>query len=277
MRQVTTVPARSVRRVFRSLFPSLYAHMSLMRIDYLVYSGHKTATQTIRMTLHANGYRCTHCHHLGNTDIRMDLDSFRRYLERYKARNGKRLDIITVFREPVEKLISSFFQSHGTDAIQNKYVADVSETILSRCSVRELQEKFIHDLDSGDIGRRETLYDICRALNINVADLDYDEERGYGLYETERCRLFILRFDTLIRDGRFEDVLSSITGKEIHEQPSNVSDSKWYADVYSEFKASLEIPHTTVQKVYEARRDAIDVFYPGEYESLLDKAFERYG
>lgn len=91
---------------------------SLLDLDFLVFSSHKTGTQTIRNSLRASGYSATHCHqvsHLGLCD-----DDLEGYLDAYFARHSKPLDVITLFREPIDRHISSFFQGYGSRPLNEK-------------------------------------------------------------------------------------------------------------------------------------------------------------
>jgi len=250
----------------------------MLKIDYLIYSSHKTATQTVSSTLRMNGYKCMHCHSLTDETTQMERGTFSQYLDRYYRKNKRKLNIITVFREPIGRHISSFFQWYGDGVVRKKRVRNTTDTIIYRCSVQELQEKFINELNNQThVGRSESIDEICDELNITIDDLNYDTERQYGLVERDYCKLFIFRFDVLIYGNRLESLLSQITGKPIMQNNANVSSSKWYRDTLAEFKATIKIPRSTIIKVYETKRNIINLLYPNEYESLLDKALEKYG
>ncbi len=59
----------------------------LLNVDYLVYSCHKTATQSLVATLHSNGFVSAHYHYLYN--IGLKSGDFRGYLKSYLKKNKK--------------------------------------------------------------------------------------------------------------------------------------------------------------------------------------------
>lgn len=246
----------------------------LLNLDYLVYSSHKSGTQTLVSTLNNSGFRCRHCHFLPNIDLKSgDLNA---YLENYFQKNNKKLDVITVFREPMERHISSFFQGYGSRPLRLKGVESEIETIIYKYTIDQLQEKYIAELRSHSlIGFRESMHDIATELQIKTNDLIYDNEKKFGIFETKRIRLFFFRFDVLFND--LNGLLAKITQGDIIIKNANMSEGKWYRDIYSKFKASLVIPNDIVVEIYDLKRDLINLFYSGEYMSTLNEALIEYG
>ena len=246
----------------------------LLNLDYLVYSSHKTATQTLVKTLNSNSFNCINLHNL--PDIGLKNGDFQEYLNNYLEKKMKKLNVITVFRDPMERHISSFFQGYGTRPIRLKEVGNEFETIIYRYTIEQLQNKFIQELGNKSlIGLSESIHELCHELQISVEALNYNNEIEYGLYESENIRLYIFRFDILTRNTEY--LLSDITEKKILINNANMSNSKWYKDIYSEFKASLVIPHQTISEIYNSKRDLITLLYSDNYESILNQAFIKYG
>lgn len=100
-----------------------------INIDYLIYSSHKTSTQSMLKILRNNGYKCIHCHILSN--INMTNDSFLEFLNLYNNVNKKKLKIITIIRDPIDRLISSFFQCYHNDEININYIKPTNTTIMN--------------------------------------------------------------------------------------------------------------------------------------------------
>lgn len=250
----------------------------LFDLDFLVYSAHKTATQTTSHTLRRHGFRCMHCHLLRDLGVGLQPGELPQFLECFAGRNGRTFEIITVFREPIERHISSFFQWYGNGVVREKVVADIADTIIHTRSVAELQAMFLDELVRGSVpGMPESIDEMCKGLGVDVAALRFDTAEHRGVVELPHCRIFLLRFDSLIYEKRLESLLTKITGKAIAQHDANVSATKWYAEKFAEFKASLRIPRGTLAAVYEAKRHLIELFYAGEYEARLAKAIEKYG
>lgn len=256
---------------------------SLLDLDYLVYSSHKTATQTVTETLKANGYTTTFCHSLDRDMTRLNPGTFRWFLLDYHRKNGKKLDVVTTFRQPIERIISAFFQWYGQAIIFRGHVADVSQTIVATDSIPELQALFLQELreEVDGLGNRvrlrESIDQICGELGIATADLPFDPERHVGKLELEHCVIHTLEFDYLIRDDHLEELLSEITGKAVVRRDANISSRKWYYGVQTEFKSALTIPPDLVIGFFELRRALLEAFYPGRYDQLLESALHTYG
>jgi hypothetical protein len=249
----------------------------LYQVDFLVYSAHKTGTQTVSSTLRLNGVPCIHCHSIQNYTVGIDKGLFADFLKSYYMRNGKKLAIITVFREPLERHISSFFQWHGHGEIVSGNVTDVASTIIQTKSISDLQGLFIKEIrEQTLIGRRESIYEFCHELDLHVSDLDYNSTKDYGFVETAYCCIYLLRFDTLFSEGGVEKLFSRILGRPISKYDANRSMDKWYRDIWLEFKSSLSIPLDVINTVYESRRSLIELFYYNQYDCLLLRAFNRF-
>lgn len=249
-------------------------YIELLDLDYLVFSSHKSGTQTMQATLNGSGFNCRHCHFLHNFDLKSG--DFSQYLKTFLKYNHKKLNVVTVFRDPMERHISSFFQYYGTRPLKRKEVENETETIIYQYTIKQLQEKFISELrDKSLHGFTDSLHTILQELSISANDLIYDQERSFGFYETEIIRLFFFRFDILF--SNFEYLVSQMAQTNIAQKNTNISQSKWYFQVYSEFKESLVVPKDIIMEVYNLKHDLISLFYNGNYERVLSQAYTKYG
>ena len=242
-------------------------------IEYLVFSAHKTATQTITNSLNFSGVRSRHAHVLYNMELKKG--EFRFFLQYYRKRNNQKLKIISAFRDPMERLISSFFQSLE----ENPYawvVPDNEDKASGEFNMAfiELQDLFYQYCKVVD-GWGESVTDICNELDISIESLNFSEKDFIGLNETEDCFLYLLRFDLML--PYMANLLKFITGHEISLRVKNVSSAKSYAHKYIEFQKLIKMPRCGIAEIYESRKRLLDLFYPGQYESLLKEKIRRYG
>lgn len=250
----------------------------LLDIDFLVFSSHKTATQTVCNSLRMSGLKCLHCHSLADETTRLPPGSFREYLGAYDAAQSRKLGILSTFRDPVERHISSFFQWYGDGVIRKKLVADVSETVIARLPLDQLQSMFLEEVMSRRLaGMRESIDELCGELSVAVSDLAFDTERQCGLTELGGCRLALFRFDSLIYENRLESLLAEATGRPIVRHDANRTEVKWYRDIFAAFKNSLRLPAEAITSMYEPKKHLIDLMYPDGYESMLARAHDKYG
>ncbi|MFP4470134.1 MAG: hypothetical protein ACLFPE_05600 [Bacteroidales bacterium] len=245
-----------------------------MQLDCLVFSSHKSGTQTLVHSLAASGINSRHCHVPENAGLKNG--NFETYVKAYYRHNRKKLTIISVFRDPLERHISSFFQWNGTRPLERKEVGDKTETLIFRRNTGELQHQFIAELKNRSFpGREESIEIICDELKIDTGKLVFEIKKKSGLYETKKFRLFLLRFDLLFDD--FEQILSTITGKTIRQINQNMGTEKWYAEKYLDFKQTLILPEQIIKDIYEERKSLIEVFYTGKFDELLVLAKTKYG
>jgi len=245
----------------------------LLDLDYLIYSSHKTGTQTLRATLGQNGFRCLHFHGLKN--IGLEAGDFSPWLSAYREKHRKPLKVITVFREPIERHISSFFQAHGSRPLRLGEVQHESETIVARYTMDELHQRFIAELKERTlIGLPDAMDEIARELSLPLSAFSFDPESGMGRYNTEALSLTMLRFDQLF--SNFDRLLAEAIGKPLQQHNVNIGDQKWYREIYKEFKRTVRIPEDVIVDAYEHKKNLIELFYRGRYRALLQSALEKY-
>jgi len=247
---------------------------NLLELDYLVYSSHKSATQSLTKTLNTNGFKAVHCHLL--RDIGLNNHSFLQYLDSYVEKNQKKINIISIFREPIERHISSFFQYYGSRPLVSKEVESMEETIIFQSSLEELQNMFITEIKEKSLkGIEESLFEMAYSLTIlPIEDLEYNAEHGLNSIETKHITLHYCRFDHLTQKMAF--LLERLTGQSIEEKPTNLSHLKWYSDIYSQFKASLQIPEAVIEARYKDKKNLINIFYNNNYHDLLNNTKQKY-
>jgi len=246
----------------------------LLNLDFLVYSSYKSGTQTLVKSLRNSDAKCRHIHSLKN--INLKKGSFQHVLNSYLVKNNKKLNVISVFRDPLERHISSFFQSYGTKPLRKKMVQDFTETIIYQSSIDQLQDKFLSELiDQSLEGFSDSLHEIFFELGISASDFKFNKKSKYGVFETENIKLYFLRFDLLFND--FENLLSEIAGIKIYQANSNKSDDKFYKQIYEEFKKSLSVPNDVILNAYGSKQDLMKLFYSKDVKSIISQTNLNYG
>jgi hypothetical protein len=250
----------------------------LFDVDYLVFSSHKTATRTIRTSLTASGFQCLHCHILSN--IQLPAGQFCSYLSQYGTIHSRPLVVISVFRDPLERLISSFFQALSkdvyawTDPGKAAAVNKPEDSILGKADSSELERLFYTFCDKID-GFGESIHSICDEMQVPISDLTYSPQDIICENDLDGCKLVLMRFDLMIRD--LEALLERITRRKIHIRLGNISDEKWYSEEYRHFVASLKMPTETIRAIYQRREQLMELFYPGKYDSIVNAKIRQYG
>jgi hypothetical protein len=251
---------------------------ALYELEFLVYSAHKTGTQTLVHTLRDNGFACTHCHRLSNLSPPLTPELLPQFLGEYRRRRGRVLPIVSVFREPISRHISSFFQWHGEGALRRQPGATPADSLLARCPVPELQRRFREDLERGaPVGALESIRELCGALAIPVERLHFDPLRHQGISELPDGTLHLFRFDSLIQEGRIGPLLSALAGRPIQPRAANLSTVKWYFPILQEFRATLVLPAALIRRIHAEKLDLLSLMYGEQSDALLARILLRYG
>jgi hypothetical protein len=252
------------------------SHQDLLDIDFLVYSSHKSGTQTILSTLKESAQTCRHLHTLANVGLSENEGEFSAYLEHYLCTRNKPLTIISTFRDPLQRHISSFFQWHGLGAVRSGIVKCHEDTVIARLSIPELSNLFVSQLECKKlIGYRDSLHQLCREVDLPVSEVQFNSDRQHGRTKTRLMELITFRFDRIFSD--YPRILELALNLKLHAVSTNKSSDHWYHQKYYAFKNAIKLPKTLIADIYEAKRDLIAIFYPGQFDSMVRKAESRYG
>lgn len=254
-----------------------------LKLDYFVFSSHKTMTQSMRVTLTHSGFNCAHSHRLSN--LKLEESELESLCRDYLKRNGRKLRILSVFRDPIDRLISSFFQFLSVEKYGRTFKGrQVSlrempfeqlkkESVLFLENFERIQERFWYYCATND-GMGESLQLPSEAFAIPQYSFHYDPTGIFCKNELDCIELYVVRFDLLKHD--FQKGMENVLGHTLAPKLANVTDNKWYTSAYTDFRKRMKIPRIFLVNMYESRRDLCNVFYPGEYQALLQQRISRY-
>lgn len=160
-------------------------------------------------------------------------DVLRQKYLRYKARNPhKHFVYISMVRDPKERMISSFFHN-GKD---RNIVWLTWKDIVAASSLEK------------NIGWYNVEFQEC--FDVQVKDIEFNREKGYGIYNEDKLDLLIQRLDMLGRDDAlmnyfgpdfgslisFNERLTTNSGKDYRMVKKRLMESNIYLEGYSEFR-----------------------------------------
>jgi hypothetical protein len=254
-----------------------------LKLDYLVFSSHKTMTQSIRGTLNRSGLNCVHAHNLGN--IELDDEKFISFCLDYRHKNNSKLQIISVFRDPMERMISSFFQSLSVEkfgwTIRGEEFSlrglpdeqAITESALFLEDFDSIQQRFWYYSAAID-GFGESLEEFVRIFGVRHSQINFNPSIAFSKNEFEHVDLHVSRFDLL--KGAFLPSLEHLTGKKLTASLKNISSEKWYSRKYDEFRTRVRVPSVFLTNMYESRKLLCGIFYD-DYTGLLKDRLLGYG
>lgn len=211
-------------------------------IDFLVYSSHKTCTQTLVSIFNKNTYTSKHCHSLNNLKYNLvnppTKETFIQYLIDFKKTNSNKIKIISCVRNPINRLLSSFFQSFSTDEIEflNKKEKDTTVSIKNEIELSIMYEEKIKN--SKLHGRTESLDELSQILNINILE-QLENKKDYYFFDHDLFELYVLDFNCVIGENIL-DYLNKILKLDLTiSSQKNLSKNKHYFKKYQNVKTKI--------------------------------------
>jgi len=291
----------------------------------LIYQMGKVASSTIHNSLLKRGFNAFHFHHLNDITssqleyiIKHDYTPTN-YIEEILRGNLRskfllnriflndkthvnRIKIISLTREPISYLISSFFQNYSsfysyyfdksnlTDKYSLKNIKSLKRYFLDHVD-RYLEiyygNDFINDDNYKEIWKNQKNTDLrhflflCRwpliwfdremnkMFNFDIFNSGFDKESGYDIYKGNGISKLIIKME------RFEDVGKKQIGKFINDDGfeivnKNIGREKVYNDLYKEFCSSIVLPKEFVEYQYSSKY-AKFFYTDGELNGFIHK------
>lgn len=182
-----------------------------------VFCSGKCGSCTLLTTFKSNGMKSIHIHGLAqynNQNHKLPLFEFMDM-----SKQGEPVVVIDVYRLPVERKISSFFQNNDTEKPIQELVRAFNEQFKNIESYHSINDVFDH-------------YKIPRFSS-------FDFKKRF-ITKTEQNMVFIkLHFNDISNWG---SILSNAMGRPITIVSNNRSSEKTYYETYTRFKQQYKIP-----------------------------------
>lgn len=215
-------------------------NVEVYQVHTLTRDGIKRAENMYKNNSHRN--RNIYEHLLESQYLRKQLDKGLERKNKWK--------VVTLVRDPIAKIISSFFQ-----ALESRLGYDYktkSEILKVEDIVEELIERFFKKIN----GYEKILTWFDRELEpvfgIDVYSREFPKSKGYKIYETEYVDLLVVRlenFNECLRDA-FKEFLDL---NEFNLVAENVGSKKSYRDIYQAFLDSIVLPENYIDKMYNSK------------------------
>lgn len=232
----------------------------------LVYQMGKVGSSTVRRSITASNLDIQpyHLHYMSGIDYMVGLcraqslplqdhilsSIYCKKLIRRKKADGKKINVITLVREPISKNISQFFQNIEVSYPEYGY-SEKANRLSPDELVLDLIAFFIQNFRHDD---PLVWFDqeLKQFMNIDVFETDFPHEKGYQVYENESFRVLLIRLENLntcIAEamGCFLDIEDFKLANE------NISSEKEYADLYKKMKKKIKLPDTYIEKMYSSK------------------------
>lgn len=215
-------------------------------LDFLIYSSHKTSTQSLLKILHNNNYKAQHIHILNHMKLLSpkynnitNLDELKKLflldVYSYVANNNKKLSIISIVRNPHRRLLSSFFQSYHCDQITYLNTPP-SETSVSKLNLQELFDLYYSNILLNKLpGIVESIDQLSYVFDTDIIK-NLEDKVNYHYYENDFIKLYVLNFDKVIARNNVEYLNNVIQLNLTINGSANLSEEKEYYEKYNKLK-----------------------------------------
>lgn len=207
-------------------------------VPLVVYSDQKTSSESLKYSL--IDYRITPLfkfHYIDefNTKVQQNLNgltvrSFSRiWFYKHYIRKRKKIRVITLLRNSIERNISKFFHSFEF------YSNNKSIKSYSFLEQYDLFLKNVLDIDGISYFDKE----FERVLDIDVYKHSFNREKGFQIYKIDNIELLILKseLDNQIKENVIKDFLNL---KNFKIRNMNMARNKYYAKNYAIFKKNIK-------------------------------------
>lgn len=232
--------------------------MNFNDLDFLVYSSHKTSTQSLVHIINNHTLKSIHCHLINNFEHTLPKykgiisnETFIQGLQNYKNTNNKKLKIISIVRNPKDRLISSFFQRYHSDEHhflkQNEKNTTVS--LNGEAKLLEMYKNLINT--QGLSGGKESLDEMSEIFNINIIE-QLEKKENYYFFNHSLFELYVLDFNKITQSNNVSYINSILKTNFFKETPFNLSKNKTYYKKYINVKKMIG---TDVNNIIEKQYD----------------------
>ena len=179
------------------------------------------------------------------------LQKIKRYvgpmLDRMVIRSNKEVRIITLVRDPVARDVSMFFQrlpywyTHYLNANND---GEISRSDGDDIIHESFDKSFDHDYSI-------TWFDkeIRRLTGIDVMQMDFDKNKGFGIAKKKNFSLLVLTLEKM-EENHAAGVIETFAGQQFSLVRENDGENKWYADIYKRFRKNHKFEHTYINRKY---------------------------
>ena len=236
---------------------SILKSLRSMNLDRRVFQVHSLRPETLRRLrriYYNDDYGYWYKKYQPRSSHLLVGDYLRRQLD--LGLRGRRLQIVTLVRDPVARNVSSFFQTLDlriSDFVE-KYLSGLITTV-------QLGEIFLEEFEEHEMPLIWLDKELKDMLGIDVYATPFPKAKGYQIYKGGLADVLLIKLEMLNQCA--QDAFKEFLGIENFIMSlSNEAIDKTYANIYREFVRSLALPSSYLKMMYNSKY--IHHFYSNE-------------
>jgi len=171
--------------------------------------------------------------------------------------NGHKWKIVTLVRDPIARNLSDFFEHIEVVPSPSKHerifrsIQYDYEVVIEGDKPDKLIEIFFEKYDH-DGPLRYFDGEFKEVLGIDLFASDFPQEKGYKIYPDKDFDVLLIRLENL-NECITEAFAAFLDIDNLTLVNKNVGSQKEYADVYRQFKRSISLPESYLDRIYESK------------------------
>jgi len=173
-----------------------------------------------------------------------ESDFVRNYLGEHIS--DRKIKIITLFREPISRNISSFFYNI------HKYVPDFDGYRLDDAScISELLHKYLEVFVEHEYTLEWFDAEFEPVFGLDLYKHEFDPEKGYSIIKNNGIEVLVLKLEKL-KESASAAFSEFMNIEKFDLKKKNTSDEQPYYDTYKMFLANVNLPIAYIDMMYES-------------------------
>lgn len=255
--------------LYKICYQFIFQLSHMIRKDYpiLVFSMGKSGTETIFESIKNSSYKgpVYHVHRLSEKGILEEIEKSKlsnnpyyksqkriiasQFLNSIIFKNDKNIQwkVVSLVREPISRNISAFFQEINIWAprLLDKYLInneDVVDDLIDQFFKRYRHDTPLKWFDN----------ELKSVFGIDVYSETFNKDQGFSIYGNDSTEVLVLRLENLNKCAKI--AFSEFLGlNNFNLIQSNISNNKYYKELYFNFKHRINIPSTYIEKMYKSK------------------------
>lgn len=220
-----------------------------MSYPVILYQMGKVGSSTLKQSLNLYKIKTMHVHRFYFSNNERPLN-FKDRLQKIKhnlvinkilKNEAQELKIITFYRDPLSRNISSFFQN------LNYYF---SSNELKQLNFEILKNKFNNSHQLHQTPNNWFDLEFKRKTGIDIFKHPFNKEKGYTTIKDKQINIFVCTTNNI---NKLENELGQfleLQNFKIHND--NIGDNKWYKELYTEFKQRYIPKQNMINTLYDS-------------------------
>ncbi len=174
-----------------------------------------------------------------------ESDFVNKYLLNRKS--GEKLKIVTLFREPVSRNISSFFYNI------RKYSENFDSYSLDDDHwINEVRNDYLNVFNEHDYSLNWFDMELKEKFNIDVYSQEFDKEKGYTIIKSNEVDVLILKLEFL-RESSLQAFREFFSIENMCLTSENTSGGQSYIAFYKKYLDCVELPEDYIEQMYGSK------------------------